>query len=226
MSRAELDAIVEPFVERTLKVCARALDIAKLRPRDFDQIIMVGGSTRIARVRDRVADYFGREPAADISPDEAVAIGAAIQGMAMTEHAGEAAPVDAEAPTDEARLRAREVTVDRKPPPPRVHEVSLATPLAMSLPTPPTPLTPSAQTRAAPSSAPLSGPASVRAPVSVASPVSAPAPASAPVPTRPRPRPAPRPNTTASPLFVIVAVLLCIAILIGLGLVVRAFSGS
>jgi molecular chaperone DnaK len=85
MTRAELGAIVDPFVERTFRVCRHALEQAAVDVRQVDQILLVGGSTLVPRVRERVSELFGREPAAGVSPFEAVAVGAAIQAHAMSE---------------------------------------------------------------------------------------------------------------------------------------------
>ncbi|MCS6902045.1 MAG: Hsp70 family protein [Myxococcales bacterium] len=84
LSRPELEKLILPLVDRTFQVCREALRTAGCSPRDFDQVILVGGSTRIPMVRQRVAEFFGREPLARVSPDEVVAIGAAIQAMALT----------------------------------------------------------------------------------------------------------------------------------------------
>lgn len=83
MTRADLDALITPIVDQTFVVCNEALEIARLDPRCFDQILLVGGSTRIPLVRQRVRQYFGREPLAHLNPDEVVAIGAAIQANAL-----------------------------------------------------------------------------------------------------------------------------------------------
>lgn len=84
MTRAELDRLVAPLVDRTFTVCRDAMSTARLTPRDFDQVILVGGSTRMPYIKQRVADFFGREPLSHVNPDEVVAMGAAIQAMALT----------------------------------------------------------------------------------------------------------------------------------------------
>ena len=79
LTRVELDAIARPIVERTRRDCLRALADAKLAPSDLDQVILVGGQTRMPMVRRLVAEIFGREPNTSQNPDEAVALGATIQ---------------------------------------------------------------------------------------------------------------------------------------------------
>ncbi len=83
MTRANLEALMTPIVDQTFAVCSEALTVARLSPRDFHQVLMVGGSTRIPLVRDRVRRFFGREPLGNLNPDEVVAIGAAIQANAL-----------------------------------------------------------------------------------------------------------------------------------------------
>jgi molecular chaperone DnaK len=83
MTRVELEELAAPLVDRTLKVCGEALAIARLEPRSLDQVIVVGGSTRMPIVRRRVAEFFGRKPLDHLSPDEVVAMGAAIQAAAL-----------------------------------------------------------------------------------------------------------------------------------------------
>jgi molecular chaperone DnaK len=79
LTRAELDEVTRPIMERTRRHCLRALADAKLQPRDLDEVILVGGVTRMPVVRQFVADVFGREPNTTQNPDEAVAVGATIQ---------------------------------------------------------------------------------------------------------------------------------------------------
>jgi molecular chaperone HscA len=73
------NALVDPLISRTVSACRRTLRDAGVEPADIDAVVMVGGSTRVPRVRERVAGFFGREPLVDIDPDRVVAIGAAIQ---------------------------------------------------------------------------------------------------------------------------------------------------
>ncbi|WP_047281224.1 Fe-S protein assembly chaperone HscA [Pseudomonas lundensis] len=79
LTRARLDALIEPMVARSLKACRRAVRDANIEVEDVQAVVMVGGSTRVPRVREAVADMFGRQPLTDIDPDQVVAIGAAIQ---------------------------------------------------------------------------------------------------------------------------------------------------
>lgn len=83
MRRADFEKLVEPLVTRTLEVCQEALDIAGASTKDLDQVLLVGGSTRIPLVRRRISSYFGKMPQSRINPDEVVAIGAAIQASAL-----------------------------------------------------------------------------------------------------------------------------------------------
>ncbi len=79
LSREAFNALIDPLIDRTVKACRRALRDAGLRADDVNEVVMVGGSTRVLRVRERVADLLEREPHVDIDPDRVVAIGAAMQ---------------------------------------------------------------------------------------------------------------------------------------------------
>jgi len=79
LTREKLEALVEDLVERTRKPCEEALQLAGLRPKDIEDVILVGGQTRMPRVQQVVREIFGKEPNQDINPDEVVGIGAAIQ---------------------------------------------------------------------------------------------------------------------------------------------------
>lgn len=79
VTRAELNELIAPIVERTGVVCRRALRDAEIKPSDLNGVILVGGSTRVPYVREYVAKLFGMQPLADIDPDEVVSLGAAIQ---------------------------------------------------------------------------------------------------------------------------------------------------
>jgi molecular chaperone DnaK len=84
LSPQELTFLAAPFVDRTLQVCKDALSVAKVKENQFDHVILVGGSTRIPVVREKVAQFFGRRPLDRLNPDEVVALGAAIQASALT----------------------------------------------------------------------------------------------------------------------------------------------
>jgi molecular chaperone DnaK len=79
ITRGEFETLIAPIVERTVSPCRRALDDAGLRPDQVDEIVMVGGSTRIPMVRREVERLFGKAPHSDLNPDEVVALGAAVQ---------------------------------------------------------------------------------------------------------------------------------------------------
>jgi Fe-S protein assembly chaperone HscA len=79
ITRVEFDALIEPLVDRTLGPVRQALEDAGLEPHDIDEAVLVGGSTRIPLVRQKVADLFGRTPHTELNPDEVVALGAAVQ---------------------------------------------------------------------------------------------------------------------------------------------------
>ncbi len=84
VTRAELDALARPWVEATRKHCLRALSDAGLKPAELDEVVLVGGSTRMPLVRERVAEWFGREPCTSQHPDEAIAMGAVVQGGVLS----------------------------------------------------------------------------------------------------------------------------------------------
>ena len=80
LTRAKLESLVEDLLDRTMEPCRIALKDAGVKASDIADVILVGGQTRMPRVQDRVREFFGREPRKDVNPDEAVAVGAAIQG--------------------------------------------------------------------------------------------------------------------------------------------------
>ena len=84
LTRSEVDAAVEEIVTRTLAPCRQALTDAGLQPGDIEEVVLVGGSTRMPLVRQRVGAFFGRTPLADIDPDEVVAVGAAVQADTLS----------------------------------------------------------------------------------------------------------------------------------------------
>ncbi|MBT2745314.1 MULTISPECIES: molecular chaperone DnaK [unclassified Lysobacter] len=80
LTRAKLESLVEDLVKKTIEPCRIALNDAGLRASDVAEVILVGGQTRMPKVSQAVAEFFGKEPRKDVNPDEAVAVGAAIQG--------------------------------------------------------------------------------------------------------------------------------------------------
>jgi len=80
ITRAKLESLVEELIERTVGPCRTAIKDAGLSASDIDDVILVGGQTRMPKVQDKVKEIFGKEPRKDVNPDEAVAVGAAIQG--------------------------------------------------------------------------------------------------------------------------------------------------
>lgn len=84
MTRAKLEALVADLVEKTLAPCRQALADANLRASDIDDVILVGGQTRMPKVQQAVSEFFGKEPRKDVNPDEAVALGAAVQAGVLT----------------------------------------------------------------------------------------------------------------------------------------------
>ena len=79
ITRAKLESLVDDIVQRTIEPCSIALQDAGLSSNDIDDVILVGGQTRMPKVQEVVKDFFGKEPRKDVNPDEAVAVGAAIQ---------------------------------------------------------------------------------------------------------------------------------------------------
>lgn len=84
LTRAKLESLVEDLIERSLAPCKTALTDAGLKSSDIDDVILVGGMTRMPKVQEKVKDFFGKEPRKDVNPDEAVAVGAAVQGSVLT----------------------------------------------------------------------------------------------------------------------------------------------
>ena len=80
LTRAKLESLVDDLIPRTMKPCKIALTDAGLKVGDIDDVILVGGQTRMPKVQEEVSNFFGKEPRKDVNPDEAVAVGAAIQG--------------------------------------------------------------------------------------------------------------------------------------------------
>jgi molecular chaperone DnaK len=84
LTRAKFESLVEPLVQRTIAPLKQALADAGLKPADVDEVVLVGGSTRMPRVQQVVKEYFGKEPHKGVNPDEVVAIGAAVQGGVLS----------------------------------------------------------------------------------------------------------------------------------------------
>ncbi len=84
LSRSKLEQLMDDLIQRTVEPCKQALKDAGLKPENIDEVILVGGSTRIPKVQKLVKDLFGKEPHKGVNPDEVVAAGAAIQGAVLT----------------------------------------------------------------------------------------------------------------------------------------------
>jgi molecular chaperone DnaK len=84
VKRSELEILVSEIIDRTLEPCQQALDDAGVKREDIDEILLVGGQTRMPLVRSKVSDFFGKEPHKGVNPDEVVAMGAALQGAALS----------------------------------------------------------------------------------------------------------------------------------------------
>jgi molecular chaperone DnaK len=84
ITRAKLEALVEELIARTMEPCKIAIKDAGVKVSDIHDVILVGGMTRMPKVQEKVKEFFGQEPRRDVNPDEAVAVGAAIQGSVLT----------------------------------------------------------------------------------------------------------------------------------------------
>ena len=84
LTRAKLESLVEELIERTIAPCRTAIKDAGVNVADINDVILVGGMTRMPKVQEKVKELFGREPRKDVNPDEAVAVGAAIQGQVLS----------------------------------------------------------------------------------------------------------------------------------------------
>ena len=84
MTRAKLESLVEELISKTIEPCKIAIKDAGVKVSDIDDIILVGGMTRMPKVQETVKEFFGKEPRKDVNPDEAVAVGAAIQGSVLS----------------------------------------------------------------------------------------------------------------------------------------------
>lgn len=84
LSRAKFESMIEDLVDKTLQPCRKALEDAAKRPAEIDQVVLVGGSTRIPLVQKKMAEFFGKEPHRGVNPDEVVAMGAAVQAGVLS----------------------------------------------------------------------------------------------------------------------------------------------
>jgi molecular chaperone DnaK len=84
LTRAKFESLVEELIERSIKPCKIAIKDAKVALKDINDVILVGGQTRMPKVQEAVKKYFGKEPRKDVNPDEAVAVGAATQGAVLS----------------------------------------------------------------------------------------------------------------------------------------------
>ena len=84
LTRAKLESLVEEYITKSMEPCRIALKDAGLKASDIDEVILVGGQTRMPKVQEAVKEFFGKEPRKDVNPDEAVAAGAAIQGSVLS----------------------------------------------------------------------------------------------------------------------------------------------
>jgi len=84
LSRAKFESMIDDFIERSLEPCRKCLKDAGLEPKDLDEIVLVGGSTRIPKVQEAVKKLFGKEPNRSVNPDEVVAVGAAVQAGVLS----------------------------------------------------------------------------------------------------------------------------------------------
>src|SRR6188508_172218 len=83
ITRAKFESLVDELIERTIKPCRIAIKDAGVKVSEIDDVILVGGMTRMPKVQEKVREFFGKEPRKDVNPDEAVAVGAAIQGQVL-----------------------------------------------------------------------------------------------------------------------------------------------
>ena len=84
ITRARFEALVEELIDRTIEPCRIAMKDAGIKASDIDDVILVGGMTRMPKVQEKVKEFFGKEPRKDVNPDEAVAVGAAVQGAVLS----------------------------------------------------------------------------------------------------------------------------------------------
>lgn len=84
LTRGKLEELIKDLVDRTVEPCKRAIEDAGVKPTDIDEVVLVGGSTRIPLVMERVREFFGKDPHKGVNPDEVVALGAAVQGAVLS----------------------------------------------------------------------------------------------------------------------------------------------
>src|SRR5207247_1461386 len=84
LSRAKFESLVDDILQRSIGPCKQALSDAKVKPADIDEVVLVGGSTRIPKVQQIVRELFGKEPHKGVNPDEVVAVGAAVQAGVLS----------------------------------------------------------------------------------------------------------------------------------------------
>src|SRR3989441_85917 len=84
LTRSKLESLVEDLIERTIAPCRTAIKDAGVSVSDIDDVILVGGMTRMPKVQEKVKEFFGKDPRKDVNPDEAVAVGAAVQGQVLS----------------------------------------------------------------------------------------------------------------------------------------------
>ena len=84
LTRSKLESLVEDLIERTIAPCRTAIKDAGVSVSDIDDVILVGGMSRMPKVQEKVKEFFGKEPRKDVNPDEAVAVGAAVQGQVLS----------------------------------------------------------------------------------------------------------------------------------------------
>jgi molecular chaperone DnaK len=84
ITRAKLESLVEDLISKTIEPCRTAISDAGVKVSDIDDVILVGGQSRMPKVQEKVKEFFGKEPRKDVNPDEAVAVGAAIQGSVLS----------------------------------------------------------------------------------------------------------------------------------------------
>lgn len=88
LNRAKFEQLIHDLIEKHVEPCKQAMKDAGLEPKDIDKVLLVGGTTRIPAIQEKVKEIFGKEPSKDINPDEAVAIGASIQGAVLNKEEG------------------------------------------------------------------------------------------------------------------------------------------